>query len=171
MKICVYGAGAIGGLIGGRLSRAGAEVTMIARGASLAAIRANGLILRSGGEDILTRPAVTDDPARAGVQDYIILALKAQVIPAIAAGLWPMLGPDTAVVTAANGVPWWYFYRAGGDFDGRHRARVDPGRGTCDPVGARRGRGCWGKGGTRGTVSVPGRSENVGDVHGHGRVR
>ncbi len=126
MKVCIYGAGAIGGLLGAKLAAAGEEVTLIARGPHLAAMRANGLKLVSDGEEIVARPFATEDPAEAGPQDAIIIALKAPGVPAIAERLRPMLGPDTMVVTAMNGVPWWYFHGLDGPWRDRRIACLDP---------------------------------------------
>ena len=111
MKICIYGAGAIGGLLGARLARAGAEVTLIARGPHLEALRTNGLRLLSDGEDFTVRPKATDRPAEVGQQDAVIVALKAQSVPGVVEHMQPLLGPKTGVVMAVNGLPWWYFYR------------------------------------------------------------
>lgn len=126
MKICIYGAGAIGGLLGARLALAGEEVTLIARGAHLAAMRKRGLTLLMEGETLVARPACTDTPVEAGPQDYVIVTLKAPAVPAIAPLMAPLLGPETAVVTAMNGIPWWYFYRLPGPFENRSLASVDP---------------------------------------------
>jgi len=142
MRICVYGAGAIGGYIAARLAHAGAEVTVIARGAKLAAIRANGLRLISADDDITTRPAVTDDPAVAGAQDYVIIAMKAHSVPAVAAQMAPLLAPSTAVVPAVNGVPWWYFHKLGGPYEGRRLETVDPGGAQWTHIGPERVIGC-----------------------------
>jgi 2-dehydropantoate 2-reductase len=127
MKICVYGAGAIGGYLGGQLTQAGADVTLIARGPHLEAMQRNGLTLRITGETRVIDVRATDDPAEAGRQDAVILTLKAPSITHIIDRIGPLLGPDTMVVTAMNGVLWWYFYKHGGPFEGRQLASVDPG--------------------------------------------
>jgi 2-dehydropantoate 2-reductase len=143
MKIAIYGAGAIGGYLGCELSRTGAaDVTMIARGRTLAAIRENGLRLLIDGEERTARPAVTDDPGAAGPQDYVIVAVKANASAAIVDGLLPLLGPETAVVTAQNGVPWWYFHRLGGPNEGRTLEAVDPGGVQWKKIGPERAIGC-----------------------------
>jgi len=113
MRICVYGAGAVGGLIAGWLARSGQEVSVIARGANLEAIRSRGLRLRSGAEGVAQVASVRaeDDPGRLGAQDCVIVAVKGHALPAVAAGIAPLLGPDTRIVTAMNGVPWWFFER------------------------------------------------------------
>jgi 2-dehydropantoate 2-reductase len=128
MKICVFGAGAIGGLIGAKLAAAGAdEVTLIARGPHLAAIQQNGLTLISEGQRIVTRPFATDDPRAAGPQDVVVFAIKANGLPAIADAVQPLLGPSTTLVPAINGVPWWYFYKLAGPYENRRLETVDPG--------------------------------------------
>ncbi|SLN25919.1 2-dehydropantoate 2-reductase [Oceanibacterium hippocampi] len=127
MKICVYGAGAIGGLIGGLLSRAGLDVSLVARGAHLAAIRANGLRVRTPTGDFTCHPKATDNPADLGPQDYVIVSLKATAAPTVVDAMQPLLGPDTAVVTAMNGIPWWYFHGVEGPNAERQLESVDPG--------------------------------------------
>jgi 2-dehydropantoate 2-reductase len=113
MKICVYGAGAVGGLLAAWLSRAGHEVSVIARDAALDAIRRDGLRVRTraSGELLAARVRAESDPARLGAQDYVLVAVKGHSLPEVAAGLAPLLGPDTGIVTAMNGVPWWFFDR------------------------------------------------------------
>lgn len=127
MKICIYGAGAIGGLLGGRLSAGGHDVTLIARGRHLDVMRAEGLHVHDRGDEIHVRPSCTDDPADAGIQDFVVLTMKAHGVAQAAANIAPMLGPDTAVVTMQNGLPWWYFRNVGGPLDGRPLHSVDPG--------------------------------------------
>ncbi len=128
MKIAVVGAGAIGGYLGARLALAGEEVTFIARGANLQAIRADGfkLIEEDGGERVARGVRAEQDMALAGPQDYVLLALKAHQVGPIARDMRGLLGPQTAVVTMQNGVPWWYFHKLGGEFDGRPVTKVDP---------------------------------------------
>ena len=126
MKLCIYGAGAIGGLLGAKLAAAGEAVTLIARGPHLAAMQSKGLTLVEDGKTLVTRPAATDDPAKAGPQDVVIITLKAPGVPAIAERMQPLLGPDTAVVTAMNGVPWWYFHGLDGPYRDRRIACLDP---------------------------------------------
>jgi 2-dehydropantoate 2-reductase len=126
MKICIYGAGAIGGLLGAKLARAGQEVTLIARGPHLAAIQAKGLRLFSEGEEILARPRAVEDPVTAGPQDYVIVAVKTTGVAPIAERMAPLLGAGTAVVTAMNGIPWWYFWRQEGPWRDRQLSTIDP---------------------------------------------
>ena len=129
MKICVYGAGAVGGLIAGRLARAGQEVSVVARGATLEAIRRDGLRLRSGADGGLqaARVRAEDDPARLGAQDCVIVAVKGHDLPEVAARIAPLLGADTSVVTAMNGVPWWFFDRLAFGGGKLRLASLDPG--------------------------------------------
>ena len=126
MRICIFGAGAIGGYLAAELALAGQEVTVIARGAHLAAIRENGLTLLIGDERKVARVAATSDPAEAGPQDSVIVTLKAHSLPPVAHQLAPLFGPDTSVVTAMNGVPWWYFERQPGPWAGQPIRAVDP---------------------------------------------
>jgi 2-dehydropantoate 2-reductase len=142
MRICIYGAGAIGGLMGARLARAGADVSLIARGAHLAAMRESGLTLRSAEETFTVHPRVTDDPATLGPQDYVVITLKAHQVPGVVGPMQSLLKPDTAVVMAVNGVPWWYFYGLGGAYDGRRLRSVDPGDVQWDGIGPQRVIGC-----------------------------
>jgi 2-dehydropantoate 2-reductase len=108
--ICVYGVGAIGGLLAARLAMSGHPVTGIARGAQLDAIRRNGLTLNMDGESHRVTIECFERPAEAGPQDIVFLTLKSHLLPTIAAEIGPLLGPDTIVVTAMNGLPWWYFF-------------------------------------------------------------
>lgn len=109
MKICIYGAGAIGGFLGVKLAQAGHTVSMIARGAHLAALREKGCTLESGGERVTVNPACTGDPADVGPQDFVVVSVKAPALPSVLSAVAPLLAPHTAVVTAMNGVPWWFF--------------------------------------------------------------
>jgi 2-dehydropantoate 2-reductase len=113
--------------MGAMLSRTGQEVTLIARGAHLQAMRDKGLRVRSAAEEFEVRPNVTDDPASVGPVDVVLLTVKAHSLTGMAAGLGPLFGPDTTAVSAQNGIPWWYFYRHGGPLDGMHLESVDPG--------------------------------------------
>jgi 2-dehydropantoate 2-reductase len=127
-RICVFGAGAIGGLIGAKLAKAGVtDVSLVARGAHLEAMRAKGLSVTQAGETYAVRPKVTDDPRELGRQDFVILTLKSHALPGIADTLAPLIGPDTVLLFGQNGLPWWYFYRHGGRFDGHVLESVDPG--------------------------------------------
>jgi 2-dehydropantoate 2-reductase len=128
MKICIFGAGAIGGLMAAKLALKGeAEVTVIARGPHLAAMQADGLRLVSEGQEVVTRPRCVASAEEAGPQDYVVVTLKAHSLPGAAQQMQPLLGPDTAVVSAVNGVPWWYFHGVEGAHSGRIVESVDPG--------------------------------------------
>ena len=142
MRICIYGAGAIGGLLGARLARAGAEVSLIARGPHLAAMRERGLTLRAEGDEFTVRPTATDDPTVLGPQDYVIVTLKAHQVPGVVPAMQPLLGAETAVVMGVNGVPWWYFHGLGGPYEGRRIPSVDPGDVQWDGIGPERVIGC-----------------------------
>jgi len=109
MKICVYGAGAIGGLMAAWLARSGHEVSVVARGAQLDAIRRSGLRVQSKGKTETFNVKAESDPARLGPQDYVLVTVKAQSLTGVADTIAPLLGKDTSVVTAMNGVPWWFF--------------------------------------------------------------
>ncbi len=111
MKICVYGAGAIGGLIAGRLAQAGHEISVVARGANLTAIRAMGLRISFEGNEVAVKIRADSDPAKLGPQDAVLVAVKGQGMAQVADTIAPLLGPDTSIVTAMNGVPWWFFDR------------------------------------------------------------
>lgn len=128
MRIAVVGAGAIGGYLGARLALAGEEVTFVARGANLQAIRAHGLRLieEDGSERVARDVRAVQQPAQAGPQDYVVLALKAHQVAAVAPGLRALFAPHTAVVTMQNGIPWWYFHGLGAEYAGRAVTSVDP---------------------------------------------
>lgn len=128
MKICVVGAGAIGGFMGARLAQQDHEVSLIARGSHLAAIKQNGLKLIQDGEEILAdNVTATDDINDLEVQDIVLLALKSHQIAAVIDKLPTLIGSDTVMVTLQNGIPWWYFQKLGGEFNGRGVETVDPG--------------------------------------------
>ena len=138
MKICVFGAGAVGGHTAARLARGGADVSVVARGPHLAAIQANGLEIRARDGTFRVAVAASDDPARLGPQDAVIVTLKAPSLPSLAEAIGPLLGPDTPVVFAMNGIPWWYFHREGGPHDGQRLDRLDPGGALWDAIGPQR---------------------------------
>lgn len=141
-RICIYGAGAIGGYLGARLAAAGADVSLVARGPHLAAIQADGLTLIEDGETTNHKVTATDDPATLGPQDYVIVTLKAHSIAAIVDAMQPLLGPDTAVVFAVNGVPWWYFHGLDGPHKDRQIEAADPGGAIWSGIGPERAIGC-----------------------------
>ena len=141
-KICVFGAGAIGGYIGARLAhKAEADVSLVARGPHLAAMESKGLTLRQGGETFTVRPRVTSDPKTLGSQDFVIITLKAYALSAALDQIEPLLGKDTAILFAQNGMPWWYFYKHGGPLDGRRIESVDPGGKIWERLGPERALG------------------------------
>jgi 2-dehydropantoate 2-reductase len=142
MKICIYGAGAIGGYLGVQLMRAGADISLVARGPHLAAMRADGLKLLIGDEAHVVHPRCTDNPAELGVQDVVIICLKAHSIPAVIDQMQPLLGERTRIVTAVNGIPYWYFYRHGGAYEGSTLESIDPGGRQWRELGPERAIGC-----------------------------
>jgi 2-dehydropantoate 2-reductase len=127
MKICIYGAGAVGGVIAARLAQAGEEVSVVARGAQLTAILAHGLRIVSAGTETAVRLKANNDPEKLGPQDCVIVAVKGQSLPEVAAGIGPLLGPQTTIVTAMNGVPWWLFDRLAFGGGKLHLESLDPG--------------------------------------------
>lgn len=142
MKICIYGAGAIGAYMGVQLALVGADVSFIARGPHLVAMQKNGVRLQADGTERVVHLRCTADPRELGPQDYVIVALKAHSVPGVVDAMQPLLGPDTAVVTAVNGIPYWYFYRHGGDFAGTKLDSVDPGGKQWNVLGPERAIGC-----------------------------
>jgi 2-dehydropantoate 2-reductase len=141
-KICVFGAGAIGGYVGARLAMKGeADVSLVARGAHLAAMKANGLTLKQGGETAVVHPNVTDDPRQLGPQDFIILTLKAHGLAGVIDQMMPLIGKDTAILFAQNGIPWWYFHGIGGPLEGTQLESVDPGGVIWNRIGPERALG------------------------------
>ncbi len=142
MKVCVFGAGAIGGFVGAGLARTDADVSVVARGAHLEAIREHGLHLRIGGEEQVVHPRCSADPAELGVQDYLIIALKAHQIADAVDSMRPLIGTRTCVVTASNGLPYWYFYGADTVRSGTTLESIDPGGRQWRLLGPERAVGC-----------------------------
>lgn len=142
MKICVFGAGAIGGYMGAKLAQAGADVSLVARGPHLAAMQANGLRLVEESGEITVPVRAEEDPAALGEQDYVIVTLKAHSVPPVVGRMAPLIGENTTVVSGVNGVPWWYFHKHGGDLEGTRLASVDPGNVQWDGFGPDRVLGC-----------------------------
>lgn len=144
MKICIVGAGAIGGYLGAKLAASGAKVTLIARGAHLEAIRDRGLklIMADGSTQVAIPKLATHSLEEAGAQDVVILTVKAQSLPAIAPSLPALYHPETIVVTAQNGIPWWYFRKHGGEYEGTSVRAVDPDGIVEANIGAERAIGC-----------------------------
>jgi len=118
MKICIFGAGAIGGYMGVKLAQAGADVSLVARGPHLAAMREKGLSLVEEGETVTVPVTASEDPAELGPQDYVIVTLKAHSVPPVVGRMQPLIGPETTIVSGVNGVPWWYFHKIGGPLEG-----------------------------------------------------
>jgi 2-dehydropantoate 2-reductase len=143
MRVCVYGAGAIGGLIGARLAAGtGNEVSAVARGTTLAALRRHGLRLAGAQGEARIPMRTVEDPAELGIQDLVVLAVKGPALPAVAARIGALIGPDTTVLTAMNGVPWWFFDGAGGACAGMRLESVDPGGAVSRAIPARSAMGC-----------------------------
>ncbi|MFT3778513.1 MAG: 2-dehydropantoate 2-reductase [Ottowia sp.] len=141
-NICIYGAGAIGGWIGAGLAAAGHAVNVVARGDTLAALRAHGLRLRAGDDERAFPVTATDQPAELGAQDLIVVAVKAPALAEVARAIGPLIGPNTVVLTAMNGVPWWFLHGFGGALAGRTLASVDPGGAIARAIPAAQVVGC-----------------------------
>ncbi|PZP44894.1 MAG: 2-dehydropantoate 2-reductase [Azospirillum brasilense] len=138
MKVCVFGAGAIGGHLAMRLAKGGAEVSVVARGAQLAAIRARGLTVRAYDGEHNLRVTAAEEPAELGPQDAVVVTTKSPALPQVARAIVPLLGPETAVAFVMNGIPWWYPEGEGGVLEGRDMPELDPGGVLHDAVGIRR---------------------------------
>jgi len=128
MKICIYGAGAVGGLVAGKLAQGGHDVSVVARGAQLTAIREKGLRILADKKEVRIRIKAESDPSLLGPQDCVFVAVKGQNLGEVAARISPLLGKDTTIVTAMNGVPWWFFDRLA---FGQGKLRLE----TLDPDG------------------------------------
>ena len=142
MKIAIVGAGAIGAFLGAKLALAGEDVYLIARGPHLKAMQANGVRVRSPEGNFEAHPTATHDYESIGPVEYVFLTVKAHSLTAIAPSLAPLLGPDTAVVSAQNGIPWWYFMGQGGPFDGSSIESIDPGGVIAHAIDSSRVIGC-----------------------------
>jgi 2-dehydropantoate 2-reductase len=142
VRFCVLGAGAIGAYVGGRLARDGADVTLIARGPHLQALRSDGLRVTGPRDDFAVAVTATDDVAAVAGADVVFVGLKAYSLPALAPAVARHLGPDTAVVCAQNGIPWWYFLGRDGPLRGRTLESVDPGGVVTAAIGEHRAVGC-----------------------------
>ncbi len=142
MKVCIYGAGAIGGWLGVKLARAGCEVSVVARGPTLAALQARGLRLESAAEATSVPVRASADPGDLGVQDLVVVAVKSPAMSEVAKSIGPLIGPQTVVLTAMNGVPWWFFEGFGGRHAGTRLKAVDPDGGIAAAVPARHIIGC-----------------------------
>lgn len=142
MRVAVLGAGAIGAYVGASLCRAGVDVHLIARGAHLAALRANGVQVLSPRGDFSAHPHATDDPAEVGPVDYVFLGLKAHSYASAGPLLAPLLGPHTAIVAGQNGIPWWYFHKLVGPYEDYRIEAVDPDGATSAVMPRERAIGC-----------------------------
>ena len=142
MKICIYGAGAIGGWIGARLAAIGERVSVVARGASLATLQTHGLRLQQAGGLLQVPVQAADNAAALGVQDLVVVAVKAPALAEVARGIAPLLGPHTMVLTAMNGVPWWFFQGFGGAYAGTALKAVDASGAIAAAIPARHTIGC-----------------------------
>jgi 2-dehydropantoate 2-reductase len=143
MKICIFGAGAIGGYMGVKLAKAGIDVSLVARGPHLAAMQTNGLtLLEEGQAPVTVAVNASDNADDLGPQDYVIVTLKAHSVPAVVGAMQPLIGDDTTIVSGVNGLPWWYFHNLEGPFEGNRLASVDPGNAQWDGFGPDRVLGC-----------------------------
>jgi len=142
MKICIFGAGAIGGYMGAKLALAGADSSLVARGPHLEAMQANGLRLIEEGDEVTVPVAASSDPAELGPQDYVVITLKAHSVPPVIPKMAPLIGQHTTIVSGVNGVPWWYFHKLGGPLEGTRVTSVDPGNAQWDGFGPDRVLGC-----------------------------
>ena len=142
MKICIFGAGAIGGYMGAKLAQAGADVSLVARGPHLKAMRENGLRLIEESGETTVQVTASDNAADLGPQDYVIVTLKAHSVPAVVPHMQLLIGENTTIVSGVNGVPWWYFHKTGGPLEGTRLHTVDPGNAQWDGFGPDRVLGC-----------------------------
>src|SRR5207248_401792 len=126
MKVCIVGAGAVGGLIGARLAHAGVEVSAVARRATAAALREHGWRLQIGGQTITAPVRAVDDAAELEPQDFVVIAVKAPAMVSVAPIVRQLAQPETTLVSAMNGVPWWFFHGLPGAFEGLPLATIDP---------------------------------------------
>ena len=164
MRIAIAGTGAVGSVIAAYLMKDGThDVSLLARGPQLAALRAHGLAVESRGKNLESRPKASDDPAQLGPQDVIVATVKGYAVGEIAPRLGPMIGGDTLIVTAQNGLPWWYFYGLAGPEGGKPFETVDPGGIAWKALGPERAIGC--------VVSIPSEKTAPGHVHHDGALR
>ncbi|WP_171239181.1 2-dehydropantoate 2-reductase [Ruegeria sp. HKCCA5491] len=143
MKVCIFGAGAIGGYVAARLAQTDVDVSVVARGPHLAAMQEKGLTLQEDGQDPINVPIrASDNAADLGPQDYVFITLKAHSVPAVVDSIQPLIGDETTIVSGVNGVPWWYFHKLGGPFEGTRLSSVDPGDAQWNGFGPDRVLGC-----------------------------
>jgi 2-dehydropantoate 2-reductase len=141
MRICVFGAGSVGGYLAAFLAQGGAQVSVVARGAHLAAIRGDGLRVETPDRSLTVCLPASDDPSALGPQDAVLVTVKSPSLPRVAAGIVPLLHENTAVAFVMNGIPWWYFHAHGGPHDGRRLPLLDPGDALWSTVTPRRALG------------------------------
>ena len=142
MKICIFGAGAIGGYMGAKLAAAGADVSLVARGPHLKAMQENGLRLIEETGISTVKVTASDTASDLGPQDYVIVTLKAHSVPSVVPHMQPLINDHTTVVSGVNGVPWWYFHKISGALEGTRLQTVDPGNAQWDGLGPDRVLGC-----------------------------
>ena len=142
MKICIFGAGAIGGYMGVKLAQIGTDVSLVARGPHLEAMKKNGLRLIEGESDLTVPVEASENPEDLGFQDYLIITLKAHSVPSIIEKVRPLVSEKTTIVSGVNGIPWWYFHKIGGELEGTKLASVDPGNVQWESFGPSKVLGC-----------------------------
>jgi 2-dehydropantoate 2-reductase len=143
MKICIFGAGAIGGYLSVKLAQTGAEVSLVARGPHLAAMQANGLtLIEEDGARVTVPVRASDNPVDLGPQDYVIVTMKAHSVPPAVPTIASLIGKGTTIVSGVNGVPWWYFHKLGGPLEGTRLGSVDPRDAQWNGFGPDRVLGC-----------------------------
>ena len=142
MKICIFGAGAIGGYMGVKLAQLGANVSLVARGPHLKAMKKNGLRLIEEGNDTIVPVTASEHPEDLGIQDYVVITLKAHSVPLIVNKMGSLINEKTTIVSGVNGIPWWYFYKVSGEFEGTRVNSVDPGNVQWDTFGPDKVLGC-----------------------------
>jgi 2-dehydropantoate 2-reductase len=142
MKVTIFGAGAIGGFLGTRLAQSGCEVAAVARGATAAALRAHGWRLRTGNNTVAMPARVAEKPSELGPQELVVVAVKGPALASVAAAISPLLDRNTVVMTAMNGVPWWFFHEFGGEYAGTRLESIDPDGSIATGIPARHVIGC-----------------------------
>ena len=142
MKICIFGAGAIGGYMGVKLAQVGADVSLVARGPHLKAMKKDGLRLIEEGNDTTVPVTASENPEDLGIQDYVVITLKAHSVPLIVNKMEPLINKKTTIVSGVNGIPWWYFHKIDGEFEGTRVNSVDPGNVQWDAFGPDKVLGC-----------------------------
>ncbi|NOD31187.1 MULTISPECIES: 2-dehydropantoate 2-reductase [Ruegeria] len=143
MKVCIFGAGAIGGYVAAKLAQTDVDVSVIARGPHLAAMQEKGLTLLEDGRDPINVPVrASDNAADLGPQDYVFITLKAHSVPAVVDTMQPLIGAETTLVSGVNGVPWWYFHKLDGPYEGTRLRSLDPGNVQWNGFGPDRVLGC-----------------------------